>query len=75
MRVLSRRSRGTRAGRVTKCTERQARGCYEAAHRLEVAEMERNSSYDETWREKARTGRLSDWVPILILIGVILSLF
>ena len=37
--------------------------------------MGRHSSYDETWREKARAGGLSDWVPILILIGVVLSLF
>ena len=37
--------------------------------------MGRNSSYDETWREKARSGRFSDWVPILILTGVVLSLF
>lgn len=37
--------------------------------------MGRHSSYDETWREKARIGRLSDWLPILILTGVVLSLF
>ena len=37
--------------------------------------MGRHFSYDETLREKARTGRLADWVPILILTAVVLSLF
>ena len=37
--------------------------------------MGRHSSYDETWREKAGSGKLSDWLPILILTGLVLSLF
>lgn len=41
---------------------------------LEVV-MARRSPYEETWREKARGGKLSDWVPILILTGIFLSLF
>lgn len=37
--------------------------------------MGRHSSYDETWREKARSGGISEWVPILIVVAVVLSLF
>ena len=37
--------------------------------------MGRRSSYDDTWREKAGSGKLTDWLPILILTGVVLALF
>lgn len=37
--------------------------------------MGRHSSYDDTWREKARTGGISEWVPILILVAVVFILF
>ena len=37
--------------------------------------MARRSPYDDVWREKARSGRLSDWIPILIVTGLILTLF